>query len=350
MRDGNGLDRREFLKAGVLAAGAGSLVGAAASAAPAAAKAIEAAGPLPTRPLGKTGHTLPILGHGGSALMAREYAYYGLTEVPDREDRVKMIRDAYEKGIRYFDTARIYQESEELFGEALRDVKDKVYIASKVLVSGPEKVRESVETSLQALGMDSIDCMQIHGPAIERLRYEGSMKLHEELVKLRDEGLFRFIGLTGHDAFDEMYKLIASGGFDTVLIEYGHFHKGYQVRHSETQIEWRDAAVAKAHELNMGIVAMKVLGAWIYNHNAKNIAPDFGEERIAKLAGAAIRWALQDPRISVYNIGVSYPGDVDKNIAIICGDTRFTDEDRQLLAEFAARAYQHESVQKLPVV
>src|SRR5690606_33948453 len=105
MRDVNGLDRREFLKAGVLAAGAGSLVGAAASAAPAAAKAIEAAGPLPTRPLGKTGHTLPILGHGGSALMAREYAYYGLTEVPDREDRVKMIRDAYEKGIRYFDTA-----------------------------------------------------------------------------------------------------------------------------------------------------------------------------------------------------------------------------------------------------
>ncbi len=347
-----GMDRRGFLRTGLAAATLAGAAGAQEAAAPSAAegvKRIEATGTLPVRPFGKTGLTLPILGHGGSALMAKEYPYYGLTEVPSREDRVRMIRDAYEKGIRYFDTARIYHESEELFGEALRDVRDKVFLASKVLVGKPEDVRKSVEASLEALGMDAIDCFQIHGPTVERLRYDGCMKLYEELVKLRDEGLCRYIGFTGHDAFDVMYELAASGAYDSMLIEYGHFQKGYQVRHSEAQIQWRDAAVAKAHEQGMAIIAMKVLGAWVYNHNAKNMVPEFPAERVARLPGAAIRWALRDTRIAMYNIGVSYPDDMDKNIAIFTGDTAFTEEDRMLLAEFAARAYQHPSIQELPV-
>ncbi len=344
------MDRRTFLKSSLGAAGATAVVGMSSAAAEGDAALHKNDGTIPTRILGKTGLAMPVLGHGGSAIMADEYPYYGLTDVPSHEARVAMIRHAFDKGIRYFDTARIYRESEQLFGEALKDVKDQVYLASKVLVYEPEKVRESVETSLRTLQMDAIDCMQIHGPSIERLKYDGAMKLHEELVKLREEGLFRFIGMTGHNAFDEMYKMIASGGFDTVLIEYGHFRKGYNTRHSETMVEWRDACLAKAHEMNVGIVAMKVLGAWVYNHNSRNMVADFGDDRLKQLPGAAIRWALNDPRVSVLNIGVSYADDMAKNIAIVTGDTTFTLEDRMLLAEFASRAYLHESIQKLPVV
>jgi len=198
--------------------------------------------------------------------------------------------------------------------------------------------------------MDYIDCVQIHGPAIENLKYDGAMKLHDELVKMRAEGKMRFIGMTGHNAFEEMYKMISSGGFDQVLIEYGYFHKGYNTRHSEASLEWREACIAKAHDMKMGIVAMKVLGAWVFNHNAKNMVPDFGDERIKKLPGAAIRWVLRDERICVLNIGVSYPTDMDLNLGILAGDLTFTNEDKLLLAEFSSKAYQHESVQKLPIV
>jgi aryl-alcohol dehydrogenase-like predicted oxidoreductase len=302
------------------------------------------------RKFGKTGYSFPVLGHGGSAMMEREYSYYGLNDPPSREDRVKMVRDAYDKGVRYFDTARIYAESETLMGEGLKDVRDSVFIASKVMVDDPAKVRASVEKSLEELQTDHVDLMQIHGPMIEGLDMPVLMKEYEELVKLRDEGLIRFIGITGHNAFHKMYELIDTKGFDSVLIEYGYFRKGYNTRHSEVQVEWRQNCVAKAHELEMGIVAMKVLGAWIFNHNAKNVVPEYDVAAVKQLPGAAIRWVLSDPRISVLNIGVSYPTDIDENIKIVTGDTELTMADRQLLADFSAKAYQTDRVKALEVV
>lgn len=344
----NSLDRRGFLKAGLGAAAAVGVTPIWAQAAP--PKTITSTLNIPVRKFGKTGYSFPVLGHGGSAMMEREYPYYGLDNPPSFEDRVKMVRDAFDKGIRYFDNARIYQESESVMGEALHDVADQLYLASKVLVMSPEQVRPSVEKSLETLKIDRIDCMQVHGPAIERLKYEGAMKLHDELVKLRDEGLIQFIGLTGHNAFEEMHKMISTGGFDQVLIEYGYFRKGYNTRHSDNSIEWRQNCVAKAHELDMGVVAMKVLGAWIFNHNAQKVLPDYDPESVKKLPAAAIRWVLNDERVCVLNIGVSYPGDVDLNIATLSGDLTVTSADRQLLADFAARAYLTDRVQEMPVV
>ena len=59
-----------------------------------------------------------------------------------------------------------------------------------VTVLKPEMVRPSVEKSLQVLGVDRVDVMQIHSSgAVENLGFDGSMKIHAELVKLRDEGL-----------------------------------------------------------------------------------------------------------------------------------------------------------------
>ncbi|MDZ4860438.1 MAG: aldo/keto reductase [Candidatus Hydrogenedentes bacterium] len=343
------LNRRNFLKTGIGAAAVTALTSEIAQAAP-AKKAITYSGAIPVRKFGKTGYSFPILGHGGSAMMEREYTYYGLNDPPSREDRVKMVRDAYDKGIRYYDTARIYLESETLMGEGLKDIRDKVFIASKVMVDDAAKVRPSVEKSLQELQTDHIDLMQIHGPMIEQHEIPVLMKQYEELVKLRDEGLIHHIGITGHNAFHKMYELIATEGFDSVLIEYGYFRKGYNTRHSEVQVEWRENCVAKAHELEMGIIAMKVLGAWVFNHNAKNVLPDYDAQAVKRLPAAAIRWVLNDPRISVLNIGVSYPSDIDENLKIVTGETALTMADRQLLADFSAKAYQTERVQGLEVV
>jgi predicted aldo/keto reductase-like oxidoreductase len=176
------------------------------------------------------------------------------------------------------------------------------------------------------------------------------MAEHAELVKLRDEGLIRHIGMSGHSRFEKMHRLISTGAFDMVLIEFGYFKRGYNTQHSNTQAEWRELCVAKAHELNMGIVAMKVLGANIYSHNAAKLVPDYDPALRAKLPAAAIRWVLNDPRISVLNLGISLPTDLAANLAIFTGDTTLTAEDRLLLADFAARAYESEYVQGLKIV
>ena len=87
----------------------------------------------------------------------------------------------------------------------------------------------------------------------------------------------------------------------------------------------------------MAIVAMKVMGASIFGHNSKKLVPDSDPDARAKLPGAAIRWVLQDKRISMLNIGVSEPADIDKNIAVLEGDLKFKNQDRELLADFAGQ-------------
>lgn len=83
-----------------------------------------------------------------------------------------------------------------------------------------------LEKSLKELNTSHVDCVQIHSPAIERVGFDGAMKLHAELVKLRDEKMLRYIGLTTHVAFEDVHRMIGTGGFDQVLLAYGYFRKG----------------------------------------------------------------------------------------------------------------------------
>lgn len=340
--------RRRFLKSSLLAAGTAtlgpSLTGAAAPDAKDSAKS-----PIPMRKFGKTGLTLPIFGMGGSAMVAIFIRAYGV-KLLDVDARVAMVRHAYDRGVRYFDTARVYVESESIMGRGLKGVRDKVYLTTKVAVTDPAEVRKSLETSLKQLGTDHVDLAQIHSPAIERVGFDGAMKIHAELRKLRDEKMLRHIGLTTHVAFETVHKLICTGGFDQVLLAYGYFRKGMDTLLSHRNLEFREQCLAKAHDLKMAIVAMKVMGASILGNNAKNLVPDYDPEALKKLPGAAIRWVLQDERVSLLNIGISLPEDIDKNLAILQQDLRFTNEDRRLLADFSQRAYDADSIKSMRIV
>jgi predicted aldo/keto reductase-like oxidoreductase len=285
---------------------------------------------------------------GGSAFVKKWVPTYGVKLLGD-DERAAMVRYCYDRGIRYFDTARVYDESESIVGKGLKGVRDKCYVATKVFVTKPDQARKCLETSLKALDMDHVDAAQIHSPAIEMLGFDGAMKIHAELLKLRDEKLCRFIGLTTHVAFETVYKMICTGGFDQVLLAYGYFRKGMDTLLSHRNLEHREMCLAKAHELKMGILAMKVMGANILGHNAKNLVPDHEPAILEQLPGAAIRWVLQDDRICLLNIGVSMPQDVDKNIYTLKGDLKFTNEDHTLLANFAGRAYESKYVKAMKI-
>ena len=62
-----------------------------------------------------------------------------------------MVRYAFDKGVRYFDTARVYSESESIVGKGLKDVRKEAFIATKIAVFSPDAVRKSLETSLEEL-------------------------------------------------------------------------------------------------------------------------------------------------------------------------------------------------------
>ena len=343
------LERRQFLQTGLLAAGTAALGPGRSHAATDKGRDSVTPTGIPSRKFGKTGHTLPILGMGGSAMVKKWTSAYGVGLLP-MEERIAMVRHAYDQGIRYFDTARVYDESESIVGKGLKGIRDQVYVATKIFVTDPKQTRKCLETSLKQLDMDHVDCAQIHSPVIEMIGFDKAMKVHAELLKLRDEKLLRFIGLTTHVAFKDVYQMISTGGFDQVLLAYGYFRKGMDTLLSHRNLEHREMCLAKAHELNMGIVAMKVMGANILGHNAKTLVPGHDPAAIERLPGAAIRWVLQDDRVCVLNIGCSMPQDIDQNLATLKGDLRFTNEDHTLLANFAGRAYESSTIKAMKIV
>ena len=338
------LPRREFLKRVALSAAAVAVPGAVASGAVPRDKRITLTDAIPTRVLGKTGMKLPILGYGGAALPK----VWGNTL--SHEDRVKLVRYAYDRGIRYFDTAGNYMESQSIMGEGLKDVRDDVCLVSKVETTNPAWVRMSVEKCLKELQTDYLDAILIHGtPGIEQMSVARAMKIHGELVKLRDEKIVRFIGLSAHSYFDKALALISSGGFDLCMLAYGYIPRGHDQLFSPEMIKLRDASIAKAHELGMGIVAMKVIAAGVLGAWSEYVVPGFDKKRIKQLPAAAIRYVLNDKRIGMLAIGMRLKSDIDANIKTLAGDIKYTPDDRALLAEFSAKALDSDAMKAMRI-
>ena len=341
------LDRREFLKKTIPAAAAGAaLAGGAAGAFAAEADppTQEQTRALPTRTLGKTGLKLPLLGYGGAALPT------AWLNPLSTKDRVSLVRYAYDRGIRYFDTSPVYMESEAILGEALKDRRSDVCLVTKVEATRPSEVRKTVEQSLKTLQTDHLDILLIHGtPGIEQMTVKETLAIQAELLKLRDERLTRCIGFSAHSYFDKALTLINSGGFDLCMLSYGYIPRGYDQVWSARMITLRDACLARAHALGLGIVAMKVIGAGMLGAWSGYLVPGFDPQRRKQLPGAAIRHVLQDERIHLLNIGMRLKEEIDANLQVFSGATTYTLEDKALLAEFSAKLYDTDAIKKMRI-
>jgi len=347
------LDRRDFMKKGatttaaVVAAGLG--LNTAQGVVP-ADKQITFTDALPTRVLGKTKVELPILGYGGAALPKK----WGNTL--STEGRVKLVRHAYDKGIRYFDTAISYSygDSQTITGRGLKEVRDNVFITTKVdfwNTSRPDgtytkipkgEATRQVEMNLRELKTDYIDAIQIHGtPGVEQMTVDQCMEVQAELAKARDKGLVRFVGFSAHHYFDKALALISTNEFDLCMLAYGYIGRGNSRLFSPRTIELRNACLAKAHELGMGIVAMKVLGAGMLG--------GFGRKDLENLPAAACRYVAQDERIHMLTIGMRSPAEVNANVKTLAEDITCTTEEHALLAAVSAAVLNDENVKKMPV-
>ena len=104
--------------------------------------------------LGKTEITVPKNGFG--ALPVQRVSL---------EDGVKLLRNAYEGGFRFFDTARAYSDSEEKLGEALADVREHIFLATKTMAKDGEGFKRDLDASLKLLKTDYIVIYQFHNPS-----------------------------------------------------------------------------------------------------------------------------------------------------------------------------------------
>src|SRR5271169_4146884 len=154
------IERRSFIQAGLASAGtalAASVLPSQAASAPLPPQMTNTgADQIPRRPLGKTGEQVSIIGLGG----------YHLGTVQSRELAVRLVQEAVDAGITFFDNAWEYNDhrSEEWMGLGLHGRRDKVFLMSKVCTHGRDKTvaMKQLEESLKRLSTDHLDLWQIH--------------------------------------------------------------------------------------------------------------------------------------------------------------------------------------------
>src|SRR6185312_4614424 len=158
------------------------------------APATGATASLPTRVLGKTGVRVSILAMGGGS----RYLQY-----KDEDRAIEAVQKALELGITYIDTSDDYGNnhlSERRIGKALKGRREPVFLATKLTHRDGAATARIVEQSLSALQRDHVDLIHIHSLTTEDdlARIEAKGGVLEQLQKLRDQKITRFIGITSH--------------------------------------------------------------------------------------------------------------------------------------------------------
>lgn len=151
--------------------------------------------------LGSTGITVPKNGFGALPIQRI-----------NKDEAVRLLRRAYEGGIRFFDTARAYTDSEEKIGAAFAGMRDKIFLATKAPRFTVEAFWEDLHTSLEKLGTDYVDLYQFHNPAFCPKPGDGS-GMYEAMLEAKAQGKIRHIGITNHRL------LVAQEAIDSGLYE-----------------------------------------------------------------------------------------------------------------------------------
>lgn len=159
--------------------------------------------------LGSTGITVNKNGFG--ALPIQRIA---------QEDAVHLARKAYKAGIRFFDTARAYTDSEVKLGEAFDGIRSDVYIATKTAAETAEDFWKDLHTSLKNLRTDYIDIYQFHNPAFCPRPGDAS-GLYDAALEAKAKGLIRHIGITNH-RLTVAKEAIESGLYETLQFPFSY--------------------------------------------------------------------------------------------------------------------------------
>lgn len=249
--ENSNLSRRKFIKGtGLFLAGTGLLPSCKVFRMSGSSSAYDAKG-LPTAMLGKTGVRIPRIAIGlGSRFCTIESA----------EKAFNLLNYALDNGLYYWDTAWAYGNkklgftSEERLGEVLKSRRNEVFISTKVTSRDPDEAMRQIETSLKRLQTDHVDMLKIHdiqSADMANLSEKGS--LIDVISKLKEQGVTRFIGYSGHTEAEAMKFMAEKGIFDSMLMAMNHYNKATNPQKRQEEA----IPVAKAN--GMGVMLMKVV-------------------------------------------------------------------------------------------
>ncbi|MFZ2054563.1 MAG: aldo/keto reductase [Candidatus Aminicenantales bacterium] len=247
---------------------------------------------LPTRALGKTGISLPLISFGSGSRFCR---------IHDPEKSVEALNYALDHGLYHLDTAHDYVfegvNSEERLGLVLKDRRAEVFLSTKVAERTYDGAMRHLEESLKRLQTDRLEIYQVHQVEsledIDRIGAKGGVL--EALHKLKEQKVTRFIGFTGHLSAEAMTAAAERYDFDTMLIALNH--------HTEAKGDMEKGAIPAAAAKGLGVMVIKVIRP---RETVEGIVPE-----------DLIRYALTLEHVTSAAIGHDSLDVLKKNIALL---------------------------------
>jgi predicted aldo/keto reductase-like oxidoreductase len=295
----NGPGRREFLRAGALATTAALGM---APGLEARAQDAQAAPPLPRRPLGKTGIEVTLLDQG---------AVRG-------ESFDRLMRFAFSRGIRVFDTARVYgtEPNFRKWFEREPEIRKQIILVTKDTPRTPADMLRMLDQRLETLGTDYVDLFFIHGLGDRNLNdainVVKSRELKETAEAIRKSGKARLVGFsTHHPSRAQIIQAAAEGGIvDAIMLQY---------------TPWldKDAPLNKALDAcwkkGIGLITMKQIAGQFFGDKPKG---NILEDVVRRVP------ALKERKLTPFQ-GLLHAIWTDERISASCVSMRNTDQIRE---------------------
>jgi predicted aldo/keto reductase-like oxidoreductase len=224
-----------------------------------------------------------------------------------------LVKAAYDADINYFDTAPEYGKSEELFGVAIKEMKKTrkekpFYVSSKSMKADPGEVRRDLETSLKRMNLDYLDFFHVwYLLSLDEYQTRKANGVLKEFERLKDQGLVKHICVSTHMTGPDVAELLADYPFEGVLMGYSAMNFAY-----------RDAGLEAAAKLGRAVAVMNPLGGGIIPQHPERF--DFVKTRADEtVAEAALRFLINDPRITIMLVGLSNQKQLAEAISAVNG-------------------------------
>jgi aryl-alcohol dehydrogenase-like predicted oxidoreductase len=280
---------------------------------------------IATLPFGRTGHVSTRTLFGAAALGSVSQ---------DVADRTLEVLLRY--GVNHIDTAASYGDAELRIGPWMREHRGRFFLATKTGQRTYQLARDEIHRSLERLHVEHVDLIQLHNLA-DPIEWDIALSpggALEAAVEAREQGLVRFIGVTGHGSqiAATHRRSLERFDFDSVLLPYN-----YLMAQDAHYIEQFDALVATCRERNVAVQTIKSIARrpWMAQEHTANTwyQPFTAQADIDR----AVHWALGRPAIFLNTVG-----DVELLPRMLDAAARF--EQRTADEQMAALMRQEEAV------
>ena len=282
------------------------------------------------RPLGSTGINVSEIAFGGVEIgMPYGIGVHSEADMLSRQESIRLLHEAVDRGLNFFDTARMYGSSEEIMGQAFEDRRSEVVNSTKCCklrdssggLPSSKKVKEiinkSLEESLAALKTNYVDVFMLHQADLGILENDD---IAETFLLLKQKGVIRATGVSTYTV-EETRKSIESGHWDVVQLPYNLMDQSQSENFSIAEIK------------GIGIMVRSVLFKGILTKKGACLHPELKDverhltlyrelcrQTGCDLAALAMKFALSSKQVSSVLVGIDRLEYLENSIGVADGN------------------------------